>query len=85
MKSVHAFVLAISALAVSGAHAATKEEVISDALKKGATFVVCDNDVCRNTKTHELVGQGENGVYLMYPPGHEEEERQTARLLAQAR
>lgn len=85
MKSVHALVLAISALVSVGAHAASKEEVISDALKKGAAIVVCDNDVCKNTKTHELVGQGENGVYLMYPPGHEEEEQQTARLLAQAR
>lgn len=77
-------VLAIGVLTTLNAHAVTKEEVIRDAIKKGAAVVVCDNTVCKNAKTQEFVGTGQDGTYLMYPEGREAEEKQTARLLAKA-
>lgn len=84
MKTLQGFVLAISALATMGAQAITKDEVIRDALQKGAVIVVCDNGICKNTRTQEVVGTGPDGQYLTYPQGREQEERQTARLLARA-
>lgn len=84
MKSAHALVLAITALTLGSANAATKDEVIKQAVKKGATIVVCDNGWCKDWKTKQLLFEGQNGMYLMFPPGHEEEEQRTARQLAQA-
>lgn len=77
-------VLAISVLTTLNAQAVTKDEVIRDAVKKGATIVVCDNAVCKDIRTREIVGTGQDGTYLMYPQGREAEEKQTARLLARA-
>jgi hypothetical protein len=84
MKTLQGLVLAISALTALSASAITKDEVVRDAIKKGAIVVVCDNGLCKDYKTREVVGEGQNGMYLMYPKGHEEEEKQTARLLANA-
>jgi hypothetical protein len=84
MKPLQGLVLALTATLASAALAASKDEVIQEALKKGAVIVVCDNGLCKNSKTQEIVGQGENGTFLLYPPGHEQEEVQTARLLARA-
>lgn len=84
MKTLQGLVLAMSALATMSAQAVTKEEVIRDALKKGAVIVVCDSGICKNTGTHEVVGTGPDGQYLTYPQGREQEEKDTARLLAKA-
>lgn len=83
MKLLQGLVLAVC-VASATAQAATKADVINAALKKGAIVVVCDRGVCTNPKTHEYVGDGQDGMYLMYPPGHEAEEKETARLMAQA-
>jgi len=84
MKPLQGLVLALTATIVSSSYAVSKDEVIQEAVKKGAIIVVCDNGVCKDSKTQEILGQGENGTFLLYPPGHEQEEAQTARLLARA-
>ena len=84
MKRLQGLVLALCAVSTSSALATSKDEVIQEALKKGAIIVVCDSGVCKNAKTQEIVGQGEDGSFLLYPAGHEQEEAQTARLLARA-
>lgn len=84
MKTLQGLVLAISMFTALNAAAVTKEEVLRDAIKKGAIVIVCDKGVCKNYMTQEVVAEGRNGMYLMYPEGHEEEEKQTARLLANA-
>jgi hypothetical protein len=84
MKLLQGLVLASCAYAMT-AQAVTQTEVINAALKKGAIVVVCDGGECRDAKTHKYVADGEDGTYLMYPVGHENEEKETARLMAQAK
>lgn len=84
MKTLQGLVLAMCTFTALSASAVTKEEVVRDAIKKGAIIVVCDNGVCKDYKTQEVIGEGPDGMFLRYPQGHEEDEKQTARLLANA-
>jgi hypothetical protein len=44
-----------------------------DAIRDGGTIVQCENHVCRDLKDNHVVGQAQDGYYIVFPqdPGFE--------------
>lgn len=84
MNACRGITLVLLAVASALAHAQTKEVIIEQALKDGAIVVSCTCGICRNTATHEVIGSGDGGPYLVYPDGPQaqQKEEHVARLLA---
>lgn len=88
MKARQGFILTMLVLCATSAQAQSKSEVIQDALKRGAIVVKCQDGVCRNDSTQEVVGRSKmEGSFLSYPdePQYKAEEERTALLMARAK
>jgi hypothetical protein len=48
-------------------HYQTVESLMNDVEDLGGQLVVCNDGECRDIKTRELVANGRNGYYIVYP------------------
>lgn len=48
-------------------HYQNLEVLMNDVVDLGGQLVVCRNGECRDIKTRELIGNGRDGYYILYP------------------
>ncbi len=74
----------LSITIIATAHAQSREQVIEDALRKGAHIVRCVKGQCHDEQTGEYVGDSnQDGAFLVFPndPASQYAQNQTAKAL----